>query len=239
MDYDELVAAVRRSVDDIDRALHDGPVDIRVPSCPDWTLADLTRHLGEFAGWWTKILCDGTGRPAPEFEVPEPAQRVNWWRTVGSRLVAELEETPPSTTVWTWSPDDKTASFVARRCAHELAMHGYDAQLARGVPASIPADVATDGIDELLFTIIANLGSAPDGHGETLHLHATDCDAEWMVRFEPDRLDVRHEHGKGDQSIRGAVSDLELMLYQRPTIGPVEYFGSSEPMERLHGTFVF
>src|SRR2546430_12523523 len=70
MDYLDHVAAVERELGTITTALAAGPLDVRVPTCPDWTLADLTKHLGEFACFWTHVLCEGTGRAKTPF--PDP-----------------------------------------------------------------------------------------------------------------------------------------------------------------------
>jgi uncharacterized protein (TIGR03083 family) len=239
MDHDRRVDAVRQGLEALHAALVDGPIYAPVPTCPEWTMADLSQHVGEFAGWWTQILCDGSGRPdPPPFAVPDPDDRPAWFAEVGARLLTELEATPASTEVWTWAKDDKTAGFVARRCAHELAIHRYDAQMARGTQQPIDAVVASDGIDEI-FVMLDNRGPRSVGRGETLHLHATDCDAEWMLTLTEDGISVLHEHGKGDAAIRGAVSDIELLLYQRPTIGEVESFGDTRPLELFHRAFTF
>jgi len=239
MDYGEHVDAVRREADAFNVALRDGPIEAAVPSCPEWTMADLALHVGEFAGWWTHILCDGTGRPRPALAEPAAAHdRTGWCGESLAHLVAELEATPPDTAVWTWAKEDKTARFPARRAANELAIHRFDAQLARGTQQPIERALAADGIDEI-FVMIANRGTPPGGTGETLHLHATDCEAEWMLTIGADGIDMRHEHAKGDTAVRAAVSDLELLLYQRPPVGPVEQFGDDRPLELFYRAFTF
>ena len=210
-----------------------------MPSCPDWTVADLAEHVGGFTGFWAHILCEGTGRPkppVPEYEAGAPLR--DWYEELAAMLAAELRATPPDTTVWTWA-DDKSARFVARRCAHELAIHRYDAQLAAGAPHPIEAAVAADGIDEI-FYMIAN---APDrigeGGGETLHLHGTDRGDEWLLTLDGEELQVERRHAKGDLALRGSVSDLELLLYQRPTLGDVERIGDEKVLDAWHRFFTF
>jgi uncharacterized protein (TIGR03083 family) len=239
MDYDAHLAAVRREIDAFDEALRAGPLDAAVPSCPEWTVADLAGHVGYFMGFWTHVLCDGTGRARPPVPVaPDASGLLDWWAGRAEHLVAELETTPPDTTVWTWVEEDKTARFPARRAANELAVHRVDAELARSHQQPVEPGLAEDGIDEI-FLMIANRASAPEGSGETLHLHATDRQAEWLLTFEPDRIDVRREHAKGDAAVRASVSDLEMLLYQRPTLGPVERFGDEAVLARFHRTFQF
>jgi len=239
MDYDAHRRAIERELLALHAALGAGPLDVSIPSCPEWTLEDLALHIGEFSGWWTHILCAGTGRPAePSPAAPSGDVRGQWCADRSAALEVELAATPPDTTVWTWVKEDKSARFVARRCANELAIHRYDAELARGRPQPIEAELARDGIDEI-FVMMANRDVTYGGAGETLHLHATDCDAEWLLTIGPDGIDVRHEHAKGDAAVRGAVSDLELLLYRRPPIGPLEQFGDPRPLELFHAAFDF
>jgi uncharacterized protein (TIGR03083 family) len=239
MDYDEHVAAVRRETEAFDAALRAGPMDVVVPSCPDWTVADLATHVGNFMGLWTHVLCEGSGRPkTPVPDVPDADGLADWCSELSRHLIGELEATAPDTTVWTWIQEDKSARFPARRAAHELAIHRVDAELARADQHTVDSELAEDGIEEI-FVMIANRGQAPNGSGETLHLHGTDRDAEWLLTFASDRLDVRREHAKGDAAIRASVSDLEMLLYQRPTLGTVEQFGDDAVLVRFYETFQF
>ncbi len=47
------------------------------------------------------------------------------------------------------------------------------------------------------------------------HLHATDTGADWLVRVQPDRIAVERRAGDADWSVRGPVSDLYLLLWNR------------------------
>jgi hypothetical protein len=55
----------------------------------------------------------------------------------------------------------------------------------------------------------------------------------------PGRIDVERAHAKGDLALRGAVSDLELLLYGRPTLGPVEQLGDETILTRWYEEFIF
>jgi hypothetical protein len=67
MNYGDHVTAVEREVAFLAGAFVAGPIDTRVPTCPDWTLADLAAHVDGFTGFWSHVLCEGTGRPKTEF----------------------------------------------------------------------------------------------------------------------------------------------------------------------------
>jgi uncharacterized protein (TIGR03083 family) len=239
MHYDDHVAAVEREAAAIVRALGAGPLDARVPSCPDWTLADLAHHVGFFTVW-THVLCEGTGRVKTPFPDPPEADGLAVWvEELMGHLVSELRATPPDTTVWTWVTSDKSARFVARRAANELAIHRFDAQLARGAPEPIEGALAADGIDEIF--VMRNDSEEPQTHegtGETLHLHSAEG-FERFVTLTPDGIAVTDEHAKADLALRGDVSDLELVLFQRPTLGDVERLGDPSVLDVWYREFTF
>jgi uncharacterized protein (TIGR03083 family) len=251
MDDEARIDAVEGELAALVAAVAAGPPGERVPTCPDFSLDDLAGHVGQFCGFWAHVLCEATGRPKPPYS-PEvaPGGRVGWLQALTQALVRELRATPPSTEAWTWHPTDHTARFVARRCSHEFAVHRVDAQLAAGGPEAVdpvaPA-LAADGIDEV-FVLMAHApgrtasraGAGGGRRGQTLHLHGTDLSpAEWLVTFDPAGVSVERAHAKGDLALRGGVSDLEMLLYQRPTLGPVETFGDPAVLDLFHAEFTF
>ena len=244
LSYDDHVRAVEAAVAAFGVAIEGGPLDAPVPTCPEWDVAALVHHTGGFTGFWTHVLADGAGREKVAYEEPPladgPSAVAQWWQRVGDALLAELRAIEPETTVWTWAPSDQTAAFVATRCTHELAVHALDAQLARDNPRPIDAAVAADGIEEIFVMMEAwrangqhARGVFEGGSGETLHLHGTDegRNDEWLITFLADGFTVQRSHAKGDLALRGAVSDLELVLYDRPPLGEVERFGDSSVLD--------
>lgn len=238
MDYAAHVAAVERELASIDAALRAGPMDATVPTCPDWRLRDLAAHLGDFTALWTHLLCEATGRDKTPFSaVPGDDEIPDWYQQLGADLLALLEATPADTEVWTWLPEDQSARFAARRCANELAVHRYDAQTISGTTEPIEAELAVDGIEEIFVMVGAR--DDHDGGGRSLHLHSTDRGDEWTIVMGSDGLDVRREHARADLALVGAVSDLELLLYQRPPIGPVERHGDGAALDAWYREFTF
>lgn len=235
--------AVERELSAFTAAVGAGSLDDRVPTCPEFSVDDLAAHVGEFCGFWAHVLCEGSGRPKTPFtDGPGDEGRAAWLTGLAGHLVTELRATPPETTTWTWYPEDQSAGFVARRSAHELAIHRVDAQAARGPTSPVAADLAVDGIDEI-FVLIEHAGRVGDrrGSGQTLHLHGTDHDAasEWMITLAPDGVEVERTHGKADLALKGPVSDLEMLLYQRPTLGEVTTFGDEAVLAAFHRQFTF
>ena len=240
MDYVEHIDAVEQASKAMVAALRAGPLDVGVPSCPDWTVAELAQHAGEFSAFWTHVLCEGNGRPKTPFpDRPSGPAAADWYEEAAGHLLAELRATSPDTAVWTWVGDDQSARFVARRAAHELSVHRFDAQLARGAPEPIDGGVAADGIEEIFVMIAAAPERAGRGEGETLHLHGTDRGDEWVLMLGVEGLTVGRSHAKADLALRGAVSDLELVLYHRPPVGPVEQFGDDGVLDAWYRVFTF
>lgn len=241
VDHAGRVEAVERELDTLVGAVLAGPADDPVPSCPAWTVTELADHVGLFCRFWAEVLIDGE-RPARRAfaTAGEASDPIGDLGDHADRLVQLLRGSDPATARWTWMPDDQTVGFIARRCAHETAVHRVDAQLARGPHDPIDADMAVDGIEEI-FAILDHPARRPaGGAGETLHLHGTDHDAaEWLVTLRPEGIGVEREHAKGDLAIRAGASDLELLLYQRPTLGEVQTFGDPAVLTTFHRGFTF
>ncbi|HEV3353338.1 MAG TPA: maleylpyruvate isomerase family mycothiol-dependent enzyme [Acidimicrobiales bacterium] len=237
MDYATHIEAVERETSAFTRALMRAEADAQVPTCPDWTVRDLAKHVGGVLGFWSHVLADGTGRPKPQFDdEPGPAAGL-WVVQVAGLLINELKAANADTEVYTWNPNDHSAGFVARRMAHETAVHRFDAQTAIGKPQAIDSALAADGIEEI-FVMVDAWPKSGRGDGQTLHLHSAEGN-EWLVAMNPDGLDVRREHAKGDLALRGAVSDLELLLYDRPPIGEVERLGDESVLDAWYRVFKF
>lgn len=239
MNHADYVAAAARELDDIQAVFDAQPVTAAVPTCAGWTLADLAAHVGLFCGFWSHVLCEGAGRPKPQVLDPPEGQAITgWFGDVGRGLLVEMGATPPETPVWTWYDPDRTAGFVARRVANELSVHRYDAESAGGACAPIPHALAADGIDEMITRLVLARTRTGQATGQTLHLHATDG-GEWLLVLRPDAIDVTERHAKADLALRGAASDLELLLYQRPPLGPVERFGDASVLDAWYAEFTF
>jgi uncharacterized protein (TIGR03083 family) len=236
VDFAQHLVALRRDGAAYEGAVRAAGVDAPVPSCPGWTVADLLEHLGRIHRWVASIVSQRDTQP-PAFwdqvDVPARAELVDWsaagWRALADALAA----TGPDVEVWSWTPW-RTTAFWARRQAHELAVHRFDAQLAAGAsPDPVPADQAVDAVDELL-ELFPHRRRRPaiSGAGETIHLHATDAAGEWLLRLVPEGIEVTREHAKGDVAARGPASDLLLFLFGRVAPTRLEVFGDASLLER-------
>ncbi len=150
--YSELVAAVRREGASLLAAGSLG-VDVDVPTCPGWEVADLLTHVGRiYRRVATLVSTRATAAPESRPPLPE-GDLVEVVTELLDDLVEQLAAVEPDTPVWNWSNEPDLAAFWARRMAHESAVHRYDAQRAHGVAEPIDADLAADGLDEMIDVI--------------------------------------------------------------------------------------
>jgi len=149
MDYSRFLACLEADFLRM-RDVVDGHLAARVPTCPDWTVADLTRHVGEVYLHKVEMMRQGKhpdGWPPAAFKEAEPVGLLT--RGYGE-LVAEFAARNPTDATKTWYDPDQTVGFWIRRMAQETVIHRIDAELGAGTPvAPVPDDLAIDGIDEL------------------------------------------------------------------------------------------
>ncbi|PZT70440.1 hypothetical protein DN402_10420 [Streptomyces sp. SW4] len=232
-----------------------------VPTCPDWSLEELVRHVGQALRWVDLIVRTRAREEVPLDKVPGsegPADRGDaaalqaWLAEAGAQVVAALREAGPDTRVWTWSGVD-TSGFWARRMTHELVVHHADASLAAGLPlAPVAAEVAADAVDEWLWIVRFVQQVLPDSPvqglrlpGRSLHLHATDTgpelNAEWLIEPAEDGVTWRRGHEKATVALRGPLTSVLLAFYGRlPLDAPgLEVLGDRELLEhwRERATF--
>jgi uncharacterized protein (TIGR03083 family) len=226
---DAYLDAIRSNATRLVDAGEAAGLDAPVPTCPDWTVADLLAHIGRVHRWaaanTARTPDEGPARRS-DLEMPPGADPVAWARE-GAEVLRTALERPATDTCWTFMPPS-TIGFWQRRQAHETAMHRVDAESAAGDVHPIDADLAADGIDELLALFAQPmLGQRVVGDGETLHFHCTDVTGEWLVRRTPQGLEITREHAKGDVAARGSASDLLCWLQGRTPVERLEVFGDA------------
>ncbi|MGW5464362.1 maleylpyruvate isomerase family mycothiol-dependent enzyme [Streptomyces sp. NPDC003996] len=203
-----------------------------VASCPDWTLADLTRHVGALQRWFCTLLTRLVQEPPRsrdvELGLPEHASDYPGWVAAGVPAVAAvLRDTDPGAPMWVWG-EDRHARFWVRRMLFETLVHRVDAERAVGLTPDIDPVLAADGVDEFLVNLPYAGFFAPGvtklrGDGETLAFRGTGVEGgpgeEWRMRLDPDGFrpvgGEAEDPGPVTVAVRGQAADLLLLLYGR------------------------
>jgi uncharacterized protein (TIGR03083 family) len=229
-------------------ALAGADLELRVPTCPDWTLRQLVEHLGRAHRGVAGIVSRRV-TTKPDFDplsvpVPADADGLRAWLVDGAgELVEVIRSVGPETPVWTWT-DDHSAGFWARRMAHETAVHRADVELALGREFNVEPDLAADAISEWLslLSLPQAIEYRPElaalrGDGQILHLHSTDPGlgeaGEWIVRRTQSGPVWEHGHRKGDVAVRGPVVNLLLVMMRRmsPSDASITVLGDAGVLE--------
>jgi uncharacterized protein (TIGR03083 family) len=236
LDPDQYLNALTRESTDLAEAAEAAGPAAAVPSCPGWTVSDLIVHCASGDAWARSIIEHGTIERVPYVPEDPPTDEalVPWFLTGAQALVDSLKEIDPSTSVWTFSPADRTARFWYRRRTHETSIHRVDAQVAaERSPAPIDGPLASDGVDEFMTHVVARWGKDAVRAGETLHFHCTDVEGEWLLRGSEEGVIVTREHARGDVAVRGSASDLMLLVWRRLPASHVEVLGDAELLNRF------
>jgi uncharacterized protein (TIGR03083 family) len=197
-----------------------------VPTCPDWTLKQLFRHVGRGNRWAAQIIADHRVHPLDPRDVrdgkppDDPDAAIDWLNSGAQLIINSVDRAGADARVWTFL-GPRPAGWWIRRRLHEATVHRADAAIALGVDYDLSPELAADGISEWieLMTVQAKPQSPPLDLGRTLHLHATDDGlgptGEWTIVNDEDGIGWSHEHGKGDAALRGPAKDLLLAIVRR------------------------
>lgn len=226
--------------------LGDADLSTPVPTCPEWTVQQLIRHVGRGDRWSAQIVAEQSMEAIDPYTVEggkPPADRAGLiaWLRAGPRLLFDaVDATGPRTPVWTFL-GPRPAGWWIRRRLHETLVHRADAALALGAQFVADAPVAADAITEYLERAVIRAGAEgpaggdrPLGDGQSLHLHATDpglgVGGEWTILGRPDGIAVDHEHGHATTALRGPARDLLLAMVRRAAAADlaVEVFGEPD-----------
>jgi uncharacterized protein (TIGR03083 family) len=252
LSFDRYCSEIVAQAELLGAAIDGADMTVRVPSCPDWNVGQLIRHLGGAQRWAAEMVRTGANEPLPDdhfrdlsaYSREDSAVLAPWLSHGATRLADALRSAGPDAPVNTGPIPRGVAAFYARRFTHETAVHRADATLALEHPYSLERAVAIDGLDEWM-----ELGSLPMhfelhpwtrellGPGRTLHFHATDTGpedaAEWVVDLTGDALAWRRAHEKSAVAVRGPVVELLLLVYRRrsPLDGTVEVLGDADLLD--------
>lgn len=254
--FEDLPALIEdRSTALRDSVASSADLDVRVPSCPDWSLRDLVEHLTEVQRFWAAAVAAGPSErppaptsepapapapaPAPDSEpasggVTLPADLLERSAAATRELVAALRAAGPDTGCWAWwggSDVPMTSGAVARHQVQEAAVHAFDAQLATGTPQPVPAVVAVDGIAE--FVGISHGTAGPWPHEPArIGLHAAEGES-WVLDLAASGSHVLGGRPATAAGLYGSASDLLLTLHGRLSPDSLRIQGDRAVVENL------
>ncbi|MEV0730398.1 maleylpyruvate isomerase family mycothiol-dependent enzyme [Polymorphospora sp. NPDC050346] len=218
-----------------------GPLDAVVPSCPDWSMADLAGHVAHVYLHKTECIRHGAEPDPwpPELSGEEPVALLD--RSYAA-LTHELTTRPPEAPAGGWYEPDQTVGFWIRRMAQETVVHRIDAELAAGVPSvTVPDDLAVDGIDEVLEVFLAyatrawpeyftELMVGNDGRGVIV----AGGGSRWLVRLDRDVVTVRPAGtDEADARVSGDPAAVLRWLWRRVDDDAVRIEGEKDLVVRL------
>jgi uncharacterized protein (TIGR03083 family) len=209
-----------------DAAAQAGP-GAPVPSCPEWTVADLVAHVTGVLHFVRESAPRGVTTPPSPDAPGTPSltwdDALDGLRRELTGTIETLDSLEADFPAWNWAPQAKTANFWQRRMAHEVSVHRWDAEAAAGRATPIETKLAADGVSEVLDTWLpAGKRKGPtDLHG-VVHLIASDAGYEWFIRLRGAGvalldtgtiLDTDDHHPRAE--VTGTASDLLLTLMGR------------------------
>lgn len=224
MDVEEHIEQLRRDGARLAELASSTDPATPVPTCPDWRLRDLVRHVGGVHRWATGFVSgDGVQPPDGDLERlvggwPEDAELAMWFRVGHRALVEALVSAPVDLEAWTFLDAPTPLAFWARRQAHETAIHRVDAESAAGDVTGFPTAFAADGIDELLLRFVGRPGrELPLEAPRSMVVRATDAPRSWRVTFGPTGSRVESDPGDtvADVVVTATASDLYVLLWNR------------------------
>jgi uncharacterized protein (TIGR03083 family) len=219
-----------------------GALGETVPTCPDWTGADLANHVAAVYLHKTETMRRGEfPKQWPPDLGADPLAALD--RAYGE-LTAEFAAREPDEPALTWYAPVQTVGWWIRRMAQETVIHRIDAELAAGVePLPVPADLATDGIDELLECFLA-YDSAVDADLRELLVSCDGATARidtesggWLVQLGPDAVTLERvpANAAADAEIvvRGSEDAVLRWLWRRTGNDAVELDGNRAVVGKL------
>ncbi|UXA18476.1 maleylpyruvate isomerase family mycothiol-dependent enzyme [Mycobacterium sp. SMC-4] len=222
MDFRAALLEQTRAFGDLIRS---GDPATPVPTCGEWSLKQLFRHVGRGNRWAAQIITHRRNEPLDARDVldgrpPDDLDGALEWLHQGAQLIIDaVDRVSSDTRVWTFV-GPRPAGWWLRRRLHETVVHTADAALALGADFDIAPELAADCLSEWIELACVDKRHAPAlDRGLTIHLHATDEQlgptGEWTIAHDDDGLWWSHNHGKGSVALRGPAKDLLLAATRR------------------------
>jgi len=226
MDFAEHCDRLEAEIERFAALLEVAEPDTNVPTCPEWSVSELARHLGSIHRWAEFLVRYESERRVPlaslglDDSIPTDSA---WILSGGADLLSTLRSANPEAPMWSWG-QDQHVRYWPRRQLHETAIHRCDLEIALGLRPELDPAVAADAIDEFLANLAPSAAFSPSvrylrGNGEALVFRATDVDRAWTAVLSPDSFAIRPGSDNAQASLLGTASRLALLLYRRVGLG--------------------
>jgi uncharacterized protein (TIGR03083 family) len=231
-------------------------LDVQVPTCPEWTLLDLVRHLGEVHRFWAAVVSAGPAADPPAESGPEGAEAaprerealLAWSAASTGQLLDALREAGPDRGCWTWwaaSQSPQVSGAVARHQLQEATVHTYDVQVTLGAPQPLPDEAALDGVEEFLLTCGTTTAAWPH-EPAVIDFHVAEG-RSWRTWLSADGARAARLPAPGTMSAasaaegpdaagasaKGTASELVLAFYRRVPVDSLELGGDRHLFDLL------
>lgn len=265
MDRQVAVNLLRQETERVAALATDDAQTAPVPTCPDWDMSELVKHLGNVYNWAGTIVAERLAGPPDREQLsarPEGVSVRDWMTDRARRSIEALESVPDDALIWNFvALTPASPAFWWRRQLHETLVHRVDAELTCGKPVSpveplIAADLVSEFFALRRFTIGSQAVEDPaatgtESHPLTIHLHATDVSqpamddedtdgnpwSEWTIDIANNR--VTNSHAKGDAGLRGPAWSLAQWVWCRGDTAALETFGDADRAEAWRREIAF
>jgi uncharacterized protein (TIGR03083 family) len=188
-------------------------LDEAVPCCPGWTVADVVTHLAQVYEHKVRVMADNawpTPWPPDELADQPPLELLI---DAKAHLFAEFANHLITDETTTFSHDDQTIAFWARRMALEVAVHAFDVELAHDDVTPIADDIALDGIDEVLNVMLAGpwwSGLVSTRHPLNTSVLVRSEGLSWVCDVQADAVTV---NAGGSAEVSATVSGEPMAMF--------------------------
>jgi uncharacterized protein (TIGR03083 family) len=247
LSFDDHLAVLSRSGDRLIELAEAAGMDAPVPTCPEWSVAELVAHQAMVHRWATAHVrgADPDAVPIQTAIRNQVGDLPAYYRDGREALSTALRAAPPDLQALRFLNDaPPPRDFWARRQAHETTIHMIDAHAAAlgrnptAAEADIDRALAADGIDELVRGFFTRGRSKLyDGTAMTIVISPRDVARRWVVHVD-ERLTVEPGDGStagdGDATLVGTAAALYLALWNRGD--DLDITGQRDVVDRWHAT---
>ena len=122
--------------------------------------------------------------------------------------------------------------------AQETVVHRVDTELAIGEPTPVNADLAVDGVDEVLIWLTGDWSEDPDDAATGQRVAVSTGGRRWGITLERESVSIDEDAGATDATLAGDPSDVLLWLWGRASDDRVLRSGDEDAIRLLRSRLV-